>query len=172
MDDQKQPNQHWPVLLVASVFVLCVAAVIAGIFHQDTGSTILQLMILAGLVVGFIDRHFKQQEAVQKINENTAITTQAAQEVKAVGENAAKVDSVVTESKEAAKQVASVAKIAALETTKAVADVAQKTEAIAEKINGRMEELIEVARRAAFAEGVLKGQEDERQRHESSRPVL
>lgn len=72
--------------IAVTIFVLCCGVV--GIFHAEIGMgpAILQLMIVAGLVVGVIDRHVKQAETVVKIDENTAVTTEAAIAFKTVGD--------------------------------------------------------------------------------------
>jgi hypothetical protein len=101
-------------LVVVFIFTSCAALIVLA--HQpDSGAAIVQLLILAGIVVNFMDAHTRTSTTNQKIDENTAITA--------------------------------------------------KTE---QHINGKTEELIRAASQAAYAKGLLDGEEKERQRQKEA----
>jgi uncharacterized membrane protein YebE (DUF533 family) len=101
-------------IVVVFIFTAC-AAVIALASQPDTGNSIVQLLILAGIVVNFMDGHTRTKATNAKIDENTAITA--------------------------------------------------KTE---QHINGKTEDLIRAASQAAYAKGLLDGEEKERQRQKDT----
>jgi ABC-type transport system involved in cytochrome bd biosynthesis fused ATPase/permease subunit len=92
--------------MIAGLFALCGAFIAYSMWDHDAASTAAQLLILAGLVVSFIDSHLKHRVTADKIDENTQLTA--------------------------------------------------KTE---QQINGRLDELIRNASQAAYAKGLLDGQQ-------------
>jgi hypothetical protein len=101
-------------IVVLFIFAACCALIV--LVHQpDTGNSVVQLLILAGMVVSFLDRQVKATTTIQKLDENTALTA--------------------------------------------------KTE---KQLNGKTEDLIRAASQAAYAKGLLDGQEQERQRQKDA----
>jgi hypothetical protein len=100
--------------VVVFIFASC-AAVIALANQPETGNAIVQLLILAGIVVGFLDNHNRTSSTMAKLDENTALTA--------------------------------------------------KTE---QQLNGKTDELMRTASQAAYAKGLLDGEEKERQRQKDA----
>ena len=68
-------------VLILSVFGLSAVAVVCGAIYHDSEQPILQLLILAGIVVGLIDRQVKhidithtEKSIERKVDENTVLT--------------------------------------------------------------------------------------------------
>lgn len=110
----------------------------------------------------------KAKQLEGKINENTTITQASVSETtkkvdSALGkaaEDAAKMaDQSKVEAKQAAIQVAAVALTEAKKSTEATKAVVEE---IKVAVNGRMDELLESAKKAAFQDGYAKGLQDGR----------
>lgn len=83
----------------------------------------------------------------QKIDENTVLTSAVKEDVK----------KIKTEAVEGAKEVAATAAAVAQKTEAASTKTADAVAEVAKAVNGRMDERIEDARKAAYAEGMLQG---------------
>jgi hypothetical protein len=101
-------------LVVVFIFASC-AALIALVNQPETGNAIVQLLILAGIVVAFMDGHNRTRQTNERIRENTEITA--------------------------------------------------KTEQL---LNGKTQELIRTTSQAAYAKGLLDGQQQERERQSTT----
>lgn len=174
--DEQKPQSRWPVWAVLGIFALVAVVVVYAIGNHEADK-LMQFLILAGLVVSFIDRHVRDTTVNTKIDANTAVTVQAAK-------SAAHADSTVRETKQeavsAAKSAAQIVAVKAVAVAGQIAEVAatkvaeeakaavertiETVNKIGEQINGRMEQLLAEARAAALAEGKLLGQEEERKR--------
>jgi hypothetical protein len=67
-------------IVVVFIFTAC-AAVVALANQPETGNQIVQLLILAGIVVGFLDNHARTTNTIAKLDENTALTAKTEQQI-------------------------------------------------------------------------------------------
>lgn len=124
-------------------------------------------LVAAPLIIGQVGNFIISWRTSSKLDHNTKVTEEGKAEVKAtLDENANKMDSALRESKAESKQeaikVAATAISAVQKSTQNAEMLAGQTveavQEVAKAINGRMDEKLEIVRKASYAEGLLEGQ--------------